>query len=170
MIFKEILMQDQSKLPIPPKDSTPPPSVGGDSIIITGNIGAGANIGRGSIQSTYIAGNDLVTNNGIVAEGPTQFTDLLGDLKEMILQAKEKGELDDVLAKQAVEQLDTAADIVKKEKKTDKPILIKKLEAVADMIQAAVEMFTAGDGGIATVLVKALPIAVMLVKIATHLF
>jgi hypothetical protein len=163
-------MQDQPNPSVPPKDAVPPSSVGGDSIVITGNVGAGANIGRGSSQSTYIAGNDLIINNGVVAEGQTQFTDLLSDLKEMILQAREKGELDDILAKQAVEQLDTAAEMVKKEKKTDKPVLIKKLEAVADMIEAAVEMFTAGDGGIATVLVKALPIAIMLVKLATRMF
>ncbi len=152
------------------KEAAASPPGGGDHIVITGNIGPGSNIGRGSVQSTHIAGNDLVINNGVVAEGQTQFSDLLADLKEMLLQAKDKGELDDTLAKQAVEQLEAAADMVKKEKKADKPVLIKKLEAVADMIQAAVEMFTAGDGGIATILVKALPIAFMLVKLATRIF
>jgi hypothetical protein len=138
--------------------------------VITGNIGPGSNIGRGSARSNNIAGNDLVINNGTFAEGQTQFSDLLADLRELIVQAKEKGELDGTLAKQAVEQLETAAEMVKKDKKPDKPILIKKLEAVAEMIQAAVEVFTAGDGGIATILVKALPIAFLLVKLATRLF
>lgn len=165
-------MQDQpnSNQTNPQKDAAMQPSVGGDHIVITGNIGVGSNVGRGSVQSTHIAGNDLIINNGVVAEGQTQFTDLLADLKEMIVQAKEKGELDDTLAKQAVEQLETAAAMVKKDKKPDKPILIKKLEAVAEMIQAAVEVFTAGDGGIATILVKALPIAFLLVKLAVRLF
>ncbi len=148
-----------------------PPSGVGDHIVITGNIGPGANIGRGSARSTNIAGNDLVINNGAVAPAnQAQFTDLLSDLRELIVQAQEKGELDEMLARQAVEQLETAADMVKKDKKPDKPILVKKLEAVAEMIQAAVEVFTAGEGGIATILVKALPIAFLLVKLAARLF
>jgi hypothetical protein len=165
-------MQDQpnSNQTSSQKDAAAPSAGSGDHIVVTGNIGPGASIGRGSVRSTYIAGNDLTVNNGKVAEGQTQFTDLLADLKELIMQAKEKGELDGMLAKQAVEQLETAAEMVKKDKKPDKPILIKKLEAVADMIQAAVEMFTAGEGGIATILIKALPIAAILVKLATRLF
>jgi hypothetical protein len=165
-------MQDQpnSNQTSSQKDADVPSAGGGDHIVITGNIGAGSNIGRGSLRATHIAGNDLIINNGVVAGGQTQFADLLADLKELIVQAKEKGELDDTLAKQAVEQLETAAEMVKKDQKPDKPILIKKLEAVADMIQAAVEMFTAGEGGIATVLVKALPIAAILVKLAMRLF
>lgn len=148
-----------------------PPSGGGDHIVITGSIGPGVSIGRGSVRSTNIAGHDLILNNGAaVPANQAQFTDLLADLKELIVQAKEKGELDEMLAKQAVEQLETAAEMVKKDKKPDKPILVKKLEAVAEMIQAAVEMFTAGDGGIATILVKALPIAFLLVKLAMRLF
>lgn len=152
------------------KETVTPPSGGGDHIVITGNIGPGASIGRGSVQSNHIAGNDLVINNGIVSEGQAQFSDLLADLKDMILQAREKGELNGTLATQAVEQLETAADMVKKKKKEDKPILVQKLEAVADLIEDAVETFSANDGGIATILVKALPIAAILVKLATHLF
>ncbi len=165
-------MQDQpnSNQTGPQKDAVAPPTGGGDHIVITGNVGPGVNIGRGSSRSTHIAGHDLIINNGVVAADQAQFSDLLADLKELIVQAKEKGELDDTLAKQAVEQLETAAAMVKKDKKPDKPILLKKLEAVAEMIQAAVEVFTAGDGGIATILVKALPIAFLLVKLAARLF
>ena len=165
-------MQDQpnSNQTSSQKDADAPPAGGGDHIVVTGNVGPGASIGRGSVRSTYIAGNDLTVNNGAFAQGQTQFTDLLADLKELIVEAKEKGELDSTLAKQAVEQLEAAADMVKKDKKPDKPILIKKLEAVSDMIQAAVEMFTAGEGGIATILVKALPIAAILVKLAMRIF
>ncbi|MBN1310857.1 MAG: hypothetical protein JXB30_05495 [Anaerolineae bacterium] len=165
-------MQDQpnSNPTTPQKDTAASSSVGGDHIVITGNVGPGVNIGRGSATFQNIAGNDLITNNGVIADGQTQFTELLDDLKEMILQAKEKGELDGVLAKQAVEQLETAGEMVKKEKKAAKPLLIKKLEAVAELIEAAVEVFTAGDGGVATVLVKALPIAYMLVKLAARIF
>ena len=165
-------MQDQPNSNQKSQRESPPASssVGGDHIVITGNVGPGVNIGRGSATFQNIAGNDLVTNNGVISDGQTQFTDLLDDLKDMILQAKDKGELDGILAKQAVEQLDTAADMIKKEKKTAKPVLIKKLEAVAEMIEAAVEVFTAGDGGIATILVKALPIAYMLVKLAARIF
>jgi hypothetical protein len=165
-------MQDQpnSNQTSSQKDAAVPSAGGGDHIVITGNIGPGSNIGSGSVRSTYIAGNDLTINNGTFAQGQTQFSDLLADLKELIVQAKEKGELDATLAKQAVDQLETAAEMVGKDKKPDKPILLKKLEAVAEMIQAAVEVFTAGEGGIATILVKALPIAFLLVKLAARLF
>lgn len=165
-------MQDQpnSNQASSQKETVTPPSGGGDHIVITGNIGPGSNIGRGSVQSAHIAGNDLIINNGVVTESHAQFSDLLADLKEMILQAKEKGELDGSLAKQAVEQLEAAAELVKKEKKTDKPLILQKLEAVADLIEDAVEMFSAQDGGIATILLKALPIAAILVKLATHIF
>lgn len=165
-------MQDQpnSNQTSSQKDVDAPPGGSGDHIVVAGNVGPGASIGRGSVRSTYIAGNDLTINNGAFAQGQTQFTDLLADLKELLMEAKEKGELDGTLAKQAVEQLEAAADMVKKDKKPDKPILIKKLEAVSDMIQAAVEMFTAGEGGIATILVKALPIAAILVKLAMRIF
>ncbi|MBN1430398.1 MAG: hypothetical protein JXB07_18660 [Anaerolineae bacterium] len=154
----------------PREDAAAPPSIGGDHIVITGNIGPGVNIGRGSATFQNIAGNDLVTNNGLIADSQTQFADLLVDLKDMILQAKEKGELNDSVAKQAVEKLETAADMVKKEKKADKSIIVQKLEAVADMIETATESFSNHDGGIATILVKALPIAYLLVKLASHLF
>lgn len=150
---------------------TPPGSVGGDHIIIQGNVGPGASVGSGSVTADYIAQGDITINNGggAKANSPEQFVELLADLRALLEQAKEKGELDPLLAGQAIKNLDTAVEMVSKEQKPPKPELLKRLEAVAQMIDAAVDMLTQ-DGSVGSILLKALPVAVMLVKLATHLF
>lgn len=156
---------------IPPKREMPPspPVVGGDHIVIQGDVGAGANVGRGSVQNDYLAQGDIVINNGILADGQNQFVNMLGDLKTLLRQAQEKGELDAPLAKEAIDNLDGTTEIIEKEKKPPKPEIIKRLESVANLIGAALDMLTQ-EGTVGSILLKALPIAVTLIKIATKIF
>ena len=156
----------------PKREITPaPPSVGGDHIVIQGSVGPGANIGGGSVTADHIAGGDITIHNGggVAAGSPQQFVEMLADLRTLLEQAREKGELDPLLAGQAIKNLDTAQELVSKDQKPPKPELLKRLEAVAQMIDAAVDMLTQ-DGSVGSILLKALPVAVMLVKLATHIF
>jgi hypothetical protein len=156
---------DDPKREIPPM----PSQVSGDNIIIMGDVRAGS-VGSGSVTANYISDGDMVINNGTVGGGGGQdFAELLAQLKEMLMQAREKGEMDELTAKQAISQLDSAEKLVKDEKKPPKPELIRKLEAVAQIIDSAVDTFTQ-DGSVAMILIKALPIAVMLVRLAGKLF
>jgi len=157
---------DAPKREIPPM----PAQVGGDNIVVMGNVSAGGNVGGGSVKANYIAGGDMVINNGTVgANSGEQFAELLAQLKDMLTQANDKGEMDDLTAKQAITQLESAEKLIKEEKKPPKPEIVKKLEAVADVINAAIDTLTQ-DGSVAMILLKALPIAVMLVKLASKLF
>jgi hypothetical protein len=151
--------------------SSPPGStIGGDHIIIQGSVGAGANVGSGRVTADYISQGDMTIHPaGAKANTPEQFVEMLGDLRTLLEQAKEKGELDPLLAGQAIKNLDAVAEQVAKEPKPAKPDLIKRLEAVAQVIDAAVDMLTQ-DGSVGSILLKALPVAVMLVRLASHLF
>jgi hypothetical protein len=152
-----------------PNLDTPKREIVGDHIVITGNVGPGASIGRGSVQADYIAGRDLIVN-GEMAEAPARFGDLLADLRAIVTQAKEAGELGEQVAKQILDNIDEATEIVKSNpEKPPKGPLIKRLESIADMLDAAVDVISV-DGGIAKILLKAMPIAALLVKIAIRFF
>ena len=156
----------QPKKEIPPAPST----VGGDHIVIQGNVGAGASVGSGRVISEYIAQGDMtIQHAGAKTATPEQFVEMIGDLRVMLEQAKDKGELDPLLAGQAIKNLDAVAEEVSQKDQPHKPDMIKRLEAVAQVIDAAVDMLTQ-DGSIGSILLKALPVAVMLVRLATHLF
>jgi hypothetical protein len=144
------------------------PSVGGDHIVIHGNVGPGASVGKGAVYADQIAGNDLIVN-GVLAGDQSQFGDLLTALKEMLLQAKETGELNEPAATEAITNLDEAVEMIKQEAKPDRQNLIRRLKAVTDLIDAAVDTFSA-DGGVAKVLLRALPMAALLVKLAVRFF
>jgi hypothetical protein len=156
---------DEPKREIPPA----PPSVGGDYIVVQGDVGTGAVIGGGSLTADYIARGDIVINNGIVAEDPAQFVELLNSLKQLLQEAEDKGEFAPPLAKQAIQNVSTAAAMVEKDKKPPKPELLKRLESVVQLIGTGLDTITA-DGSVGSLLLKALPIAVALVKLASHLF
>lgn len=132
-----------------------------------------ANIGPGYVTAHQIAGGDIVNENAAAeaqVRTPEQFADLVGELRDLIIEAKEGGELDALLADRACEHLEQCAEMVTKEEKPPKPKLVKKLEAVAEMIDSAVDMFTSDEGGVARTLLKALPIAVLLVRLAIRIF
>ena len=142
--------------------------VGGDRIEIHGNVGPGASVGRGAVYADQIAGHDLIVS-GVLTGDQSQFGDLLTELKALLLQAQEAGELDEPVADQAITELDAAVDLIKQESKLDRQNLIKKLKAVTDLIDAAVDTFSA-EGGVAKVLLRALPIAALLLKLAVRFF
>ncbi len=165
-------MQDKpNPNPDAPKREIPPlPSqVSGDNIVIMGDVGPGASVGSGSVNAANVAGGDVVVNNGTVGGSAEQFAELIAQLKEMLVQARDKGEMDETTAKRAIEQLDSAQEMVKQKPKPSKPEIVNKLEGVAAIIDSAVETLTA-QGSVAMILLKALPVVVMLVQLATKLF
>lgn len=145
-----------------------PTGANNNIINIGGDVGMLANVGSGSVYTDQVAGHDLVIN-GVLADSTTGFADLLVDLKELIIKAKEAGELGDTVAQQAVATLEEAAELIVKEKKPPKQQIIKKLEFVADLLDAATDLMGA-SGGISKILVQATPIAAFLVKLALRLF
>ncbi len=145
-----------------------PAPAGGDSISVQGNVGPGSVVGRGSVTASNIAGGDLISNSGTVGSAE-EFADLIAQLRDMLAQARDKGEMDAQTASQAMQQLQSAQELVKQTPKAPKPEIVKKLEAVTTIIDAAVDTLT-NQGSVATILIKALPIAVMLVRLATRLF
>jgi|YNPNPStandDraft_1061719.scaffolds.fasta_scaffold84627_2 hypothetical protein len=154
----------------PKKESGDQPPAGANNNVINigGDVGMLANIGSGNVYTDQVAGRDLVVN-GVLSDSATGFADLLIDLKNLILKAKEAGELGDTLAQQAVATLEEAAELVTKEKKPPKQQLVKKLEFVADLLDAATDLMGA-SGGISKILMQAAPIAAFLVKLASRLF
>jgi hypothetical protein len=153
------------------KRETPPApvSVGGDYTAIQGNV-IGSNLGRGSLSADYIAAGDIVINNGVVAAGtPEEFLGMLSDLRALLEQAREKGEIDPAAAKHAIQNVESTAQLVQKEKKPPKPEIVQRLDAVIEMIDTALDKLTR-EGSVGSILLKTLPVAVMLVKIAAQLF
>jgi hypothetical protein len=145
-----------------------PAGANNNVINIGGDVGMLANVGSGSVYTDQVAGRDLIIN-GVLADSTTGFADLLVDLKDLILKAKEAGELGDTVAQQAVATLEEAAELITKEKKPPKQQLVKKLEFVADLLDAATDLIGA-SGGVSKILMQAAPIAAFLVKLALRLF
>ncbi len=139
-----------------------------DSIVIYGNVGVGASVGRGSVNAEQIAGNDLIVN-GTMIDNQGQFADLLENLKEMMIKAKEIGELPVQLAHDVIQEIDSAQDLVKDEKKPPKETLIKKLQNVVEMLDNVLETVSESRSP-AAILIKAVPFAMTLIRIATQLF
>lgn len=146
-----------------------PATVGGDYIVISGSVGPAAVVGRGTLQANHIAGGDLTVNGTTITEGERQFADLLAELKELLIRARESGELSDSIAEQAISNLDSAAELVEKEKKPPKSKLLEKLSTAADVLEKAIDVLTP-DQGPAKYLLQALPILAMLIQLATRLF
>lgn len=154
----------------PKKEIRPvPASAGGDFIVIGRDVGVGANVGSGHVQADAIAQGDIVINNGLAGQDTAQFVEMLHDLRVLLQQAQDKGELNPSLAKQAIHNVDSAAQMVGQDKKPPKSELIKRLESVVQVIDAGLEMVTQ-QGTIGSLLLKALPVAVMLLKLATKIF
>ncbi len=155
--------------PFASKSRTHPGTEGGDHITIHGDVGAGAAVGRGKVVSRNLANRDLIINNSAIAEGQIQFTELLTDLKKIVQEANTSGELDAVQTTDIVEAIDATTGLIKKEKRPPKDTIIGKLQYVVDLIDAAVDVFAA-EHGPAKVLLKALPIAALLIKLASRFF
>jgi hypothetical protein len=156
---------DEQKREIP----TPPPSVGGDYIVVQGNIGPGASIGRGSVNAQNFAAGDMnITQSEVSTNDPARFAELLFELKGLLTQARQTG-LDPKLVEEAIKKIDETEILVKEQQPPPKNEILKKLQGVADMINNAMEVFN-DDTSVAAALLKALPVAVLLVKLAARLF
>lgn len=140
----------------------------GDSIVIYGNVGVGASVGRGSVNAEQIAGNDLIVN-GTMIDNQGQFADLLDSLKDMMIKAKELGEMPEQVAHDVIQEIDSAQELIKDEKKPPKETLIHKLQRVVDMIDNVLDTISESRSP-AAVLIKALPFAMTLLRIASQLF
>lgn len=149
-------------------------AAGGDSFVIQGGVGPGANIGRGFVQADLIAGGDITMQPGAgeaaATEQHVKFSALLTDLQELIKQAKEAGEMDLGKAEEVLKTLSEAAEIAgEPSKKPPKNIILEKLSFVSDMLDSAVDMITP-DSGPAKILLRAMPLAALLIKIAIRIF
>ncbi|MBN1121763.1 MAG: hypothetical protein JXJ17_11845 [Anaerolineae bacterium] len=150
------------------KLQNPPGSVGGDQNIVGGDVGVGGNVGSGSVTADYIVGGDL-TFNGKMSGEKTEFAETMIRLRDLIIQAYKNGELPEKVARKTLANLKETAELVTKEEKPPKSKIIQKLQYVADVLDAAVDMISS-QGNIASVLVRAAPIAALLIKIATRIF
>jgi hypothetical protein len=159
--------QSDPQIPSTKAETNDPPR-NGDSIIIYGNVGVGASVGRGFVNAEQIAGNDLIVN-GTMIDNQGQFSDLLDQLKEMMTKAKELGELPEQIAHDVIQEIDSAQDLIKDEKKPPKETLIQKLQHIVDMIDNVLESANESRSPVA-ILIKALPFAAVLLRIASQLF
>jgi|GEM_PF-900894 len=159
--------------PKEPTKSTVSPhiSIGRDHIVVRGDIGTGSNIGSGSVRARQIAGGDQINvGNGQPSEDDKNtFAAKMAELRDLIIAAKDKGELDGKLAEEALSNLEEAAQLITAAEKPPKSLIIRKLEYIGDILDTASDLLSSG-GGVAAVLAKAVPIAALLVKIATRIF
>jgi hypothetical protein len=144
-------------------------TIGGDHIVVHGNVGPGAVVGGGTVNGTHFAGNDLVIQQGGSTDEQTQFSDLLSELKELIVKARESGEIGVTAAQQVLTDIEQATDLVKKDKKPSKGRLVQKLSSVSSVLEAAAEVFVP-DESKAEFLLRAVSIASVLIRLAMRLF
>jgi hypothetical protein len=144
-------------------------TIGGDNIVVHGNVGPGTVVGSGSVNGANFAGNDLVIQQGGSTDEQTQFSDLLSELKELIVKARESGEIGATTAQQVISDLEQATDLVKKDKKPSKGRLVQKLSSVSSVLEAAAEVFIP-DESKAEFLLRAVSIASVLIRLAMRLF
>jgi hypothetical protein len=143
--------------------------IGGDYISITGNTGPASTTGRGSTTSHYVAGQDMVLNGKASGE-EADFGDLLARLNVLTIEAYKSGELNEQAARKIVTSLKEAAKLASQDgNKAPRSEIMQKLQYVADVLEAAVD-FLSSSGGVAKVLLQALPIAALLIKVATRIF
>ncbi len=143
-------------------------TVGGDYNVVGGSVTGGV-VGRGSARVGYIAGNDINLGRSTPAEQAREFSELMVKLKDLIVEAHKSGELSEPIARKALTNLSEAAQMVTKGPKPSKRQVVRRLEYVADVLDMAVDLFTA-NGGIARVLLQASPVVALLIKIASRLF
>src|SRR5688572_23362953 len=122
--------QPNPNLPDPKND----PSSVTYSISIGGDVGVGANVGFGQVNADQIAGHDNIINGMNIDSQGQKFADLITDLKNLLLQAHQAGELPEERARELIGNLEQAKEIVENEKKPTKAPLIEKLQRVFDVI------------------------------------
>jgi hypothetical protein len=144
-------------------------TIGGDYNVAHGNVGPGSVVGRGTVNGTHFVGNDLIIQQGSSSDEQTRFADLLTELQELIVKARESGEIDAAAAQQVISNIEQASDLVKKEKKPPKGKLVAKLSSASSILEAAAEVFIP-DESKAGFLLRAVSIAAVLIQLAMRLF
>jgi hypothetical protein len=142
-------------------------SVGGDNIVVQGNVSAGGVVGRGTVHADYIAGGDI-NIGGQPAARTRELADLMNELRTLIIDAHKSGELNEQIASKALNNLTETAEMLTQEESPPKGQIMRRLQYVADVLDMAADLFTAG-GGPAKILLKALPVANMLIKVAARM-
>lgn len=143
-------------------------SVGRDHIVITGDVGTGANIGSGTYTADNVAGGDITVNNGPEATADrAEFTRQMLELRRTIVEAHKSGEINERVARKMIDNLNDTAKLASEADPPPKNAILSKLQYIADILDTAVDMLGNGPG---RVLVRALPIAALLIKIATRIF
>jgi hypothetical protein len=139
------------------------------SISVGGNVGPGAVIGpNSSVRADKIAGRDIITTNEVTNKTPEDFYRILEELRRLIEVARQEGELDEAVAKVALEHVQSATDLAKQKPPPKRPLL-RKLQDLSDLLDGAADTIESA-GGAARVIVKAVPIAALLLKLASYLF
>jgi uncharacterized protein with von Willebrand factor type A (vWA) domain len=154
---------------IPSKSESPfSPHPGGDSININGPVGPGVVVGRGTVYAQQIAGGDIILN-GSAVDKQRSFADLLQDLKDLIEQAKQAGELTVKVADEVTRDLDSARELVEKDQPPPKHTLVEKLQHVAATLDRALETLENNRSPV-MILIKALPFVALLIRLANQIF
>lgn len=140
------------------------------SINIGGNVGPGAAIGsNATVQAKgHIAGRDITANSETNGQTPEDFVKILGELRKLIEMAQQEGELEKAAAKIALEGIDAATEMAAQEPPPKRPI-IRKLEDLSELLDGAADTFKAA-GGAARVIGRAVPVAALLLKLASYVF
>lgn len=155
-----------------PNSNLPDPKTNGNvtySISIGGDVSVGASVGFGSVNADQIAGNDIIVNGLNIDNQGQKFGELITDLKNLLMQAFEAGELTEDKAKELIGHLEQAKELVDTQPKPPKAPLIEKLQRVMDVIDDALDSFNESKHP-AALLIKALPIAALLLKLAAQIF
>lgn len=140
---------------------------GGDHITVHGNVSSSV-VGRGSIVAENIAAGDM-TIGAPGAPMPREFADLVSELEQIIVEARDAGEMPKPVAEKALSNLSEAVAIIKQEEKPPRNEIMRRLQYVADVLDAVVDMVTEA-GGAAGILLKALPVINLLIKTAGRIF
>lgn len=163
-------MTDDPDVRLPEDDedeSAPPQNNRGGGVNITGNLN-GINVIGSNVQANNMAGRDLHMNPQQRREAG-EFADLMVELKALIVEAHKSGELDEKIARKALKNLSETAQMVTEEETPPKSQILRRLQYIQDILDMAVDLFSA-DSGPAQTLLKALPVINMLIKIASRIF
>jgi hypothetical protein len=143
-------------------------TIGGDHNVVHGDVRSGV-VGRGTVNGTYFAGNDLIIQQDGSSDEQTRFSDLLAELKELIVKARESGEIGVSAAQQVISEIEQASDLVTNEKKPPKNKLVQKLSSASSILEAAAEVLVP-DESKAEFLLRAVSIASVLIRLAIRIF
>ncbi len=159
----------------PTKDEPPeseevpavPPRVGGDSVVVHGDVGMGAGLGHAHITIKQAAGRDIwnIGSESDESEDFSRFAEKMKELRDLIISARDAGELNPGLAGEALENLEQVADLVAEAETPPRRPLLSKLGYIGDILDTAADMVEDS-----TVITRAIPVAALLVKIATRIF